>query len=106
MNTFDIRPLTALDQAWLPDFFTTHWGSTRQVVRTLFVPHELPGFVAGVDGTVIGLVTYRQLDTQTAEVGTLNSLSEGIGIGRALVQAVMVQVSSVGCTRLVVVTTE
>ena len=39
--------MTAEDQTWLPDFFRIHWGSTRQVVRdAIFVPHELPGFVA------------------------------------------------------------
>ena len=106
MDTVDIRPLTTRDQAWLPRFFETHWGSTRQVVRgAIFTPHELPGFVAEANGAVIGLVTYRLLDEQTSEVATLNSLRERSGIGGALIQTVINAARNQGCTRLVVVTT-
>lgn len=106
MFTYTIRPLIPTDQAWVAEFMTNHWGSPRQVVRgTLFVAHELPGFVAEAAGQVVGLVTYRQLDGQTGEVATLNSLREGIGIGGALVQAVATAMLAAGCTRLVVVTT-
>lgn len=106
MTPYTIRPLTAADQGWVADFMTEHWGAPLQVVRgETFFPHTLPGFVAEVAGQVAGLVTYRQLDAQTGEVATLNSLREGMGIGGALVQAVAEAIRTAGCTRLVVVTT-
>lgn len=106
MPPYTIRPLTAADQDWVAALMTAHWGAPQQVVRgELFLPHTLPGFVAEVDAQVAGVVTYRQLDRQTGEVSTLNSLRENIGIGGALVQAVVNQVRAAGCTRLIVVTT-
>lgn len=106
MSTYTIRPLIPADQAWVAAFMTNHWGSPQQVVRgAIFIPHELPGFVAEADGAVIGLITYRWLAGQTGEVATLNSLREGLGIGGALVQAVVTKMRAEGCTRLLVVTT-
>jgi len=106
MPPYTIRPLSAADQSWVVEFMTEHWGAPLQIVRgETFFPHTLPGFVAEVAGQVAGLVTYRQLDQATGEVATLDSLHAGIGIGGALVQAVADQLRAVGCTRLVVVTT-
>jgi DNA-3-methyladenine glycosylase I len=106
MDKFDIRPLRDTDQTWLPDFFITQWGSTRQVVRgTIFIPHELSGFVATVDSDVVGVVTYRFLDETTGEVATLNSLCEGVGVGGALIHSVIAAMRAHGRRRLVVVTT-
>lgn len=106
MIAYTIRPLTDADQAWLADFFITHWGSTRQVARgAIFVPHELSGFVAERDDTVVGVVTYRFLDEITGEVATLNSLCERIGIGGALIQAVIDVACEQSYQRLIVVTT-
>ena len=116
MNSYTVRPLIDADQRWLPGFFQTHWGSTRQVTRgAVFVAHELPGFVAelhsgshpeqSIDSEVVGLITYRFLDEYTGEVATLNSLSEGIGIGGTLLQAVVDVAQAKDCTRLIVVTT-
>ena len=106
MPTYQIRALTTADQGWLADFMTAHWGSTRQVVRgAYFTPHELPGFVAEGNGAAVGVITYRLLNRETAEVATLNSLREGIGIGGALVRAVADVAHQRGCARLVVVTT-
>jgi len=83
-----------------------HWGAAAGAVRgALFYPHELPGFVAEENETVVGVATYRQLDPSTCELATLNSLQSGIGIGGALVRAVVDAAKMLGCTRLLVVTT-
>ena len=106
MAPFQIRSINQADQSWLPDFFVDRWGSTRAVVRgVLFVPHELPGFVAEMDGTVIGVVTYRFLDGRTGEVATLDSLREGIGVGGGLMRAVVEEMRRQRRSQLVVVTT-
>lgn len=106
MTLYSIRSLTAADQAWLTNFFLDQWGSTRQVVRgAIFLPHELPGFVAETADGLAGVITYRFLDDNVGEVATLNSLQEGVGIGGALVRAVVEEMQQNGRSRLIVVTT-
>lgn len=106
MAPFQLCAITDTDRTWLPAFFADHWGSTQQVVRgECFVPHELPGFVATIDNVPVGVITYRFLNETTGEVTTLNSLREGIGIGGALVRAVMEVMRQQERTQLVVVTT-
>lgn len=85
---------------------TKYWGADAQAVRgALFYPHELPGFVAEEGETVVGVATYRRLDPINCELTTLNSLQAGVGIGGALVRAVVDAAKMLGCTRLLVVTT-
>lgn len=106
VETFQVRPVIEADRAWLPQFFTDHWGSSRQVVRgAIFFPHELSGFVAEMGDEVVGVITYRLLSQETAEIATLNSLQAGAGIGGALVDAVIGIARQQGCRLLVVVTT-
>ncbi|MBX3010824.1 MAG: GNAT family N-acetyltransferase [Caldilineaceae bacterium] len=83
------------------------WGAAAQVVRgALFYPHELPGLLAQrVDGTILGVATYRLLDPLTCELATLNSLQSGLGVGAALITAVAATAQTLGSLRLVVVTT-
>lgn len=106
MNPITIRPITVTDRPWVETFMADEWGATAQAVRgALFYPHELPGFLAEQAGTIVGIATYRQLDATTCELATLNSLQAGLGVGTALVQAVVDAAKTLGCTRLVVVTT-
>jgi ribosomal protein S18 acetylase RimI-like enzyme len=64
----------------------------------------LPGFVAFVDGRRAGMVAYA-IRGDECEVVTLESLREGIGVGRALMDAVREQAVGAGCRRLWLVTT-
>ena len=81
------------------------WGSERQVLRGReFRPAELEGFLAIEDEEPIGLITHL-IQGDMCEVMTLNSLSEGRGVGTALIEAVASMASLVGCRRLRVVTT-
>ena len=83
----------------------THWGSESMAVRgQLFRMDELPGLAAEVDGTVVGLATYR-IDGATCELMSLDSLREGRGVGGALVDAVIELARAAGCARLTLVTT-
>lgn len=106
-SAFSIRATTDDDRPWMGEFMIEHWGAEMQVVRgEPFWPHALAGFVAeGVDGEHIGLASYRFLDEGTGELTTLNSLRSALGVGAALVQAVVDAVRAQGCQRLIVVTT-
>ncbi len=106
MTGFTIRATTDADRSQVAAFIRQYWGSEQQFVRgVIFIPHELPGFVAEVNGEFVGLITYRFLDDTTCEVATLNSLRSGRGIGTALIMAVVNEAKAHDCTRLVVVTT-
>ena len=107
MSHFTIRATTTNDRAWIENFMMAEWGAAPQAVRgELFYPHELPGFIAeDADAQMIGIATYRQLDPATCELATLNSRQAGLGIGGALISVVAEAAKALGCTRLVVVTT-
>jgi ribosomal protein S18 acetylase RimI-like enzyme len=71
-----------------------------EVVR----PAELPALVARLDGERAGLLTYR-VDDRGLEVVTLDSIREGQGVGRALLDAALAEARRLGCHRLWLVTT-
>jgi ribosomal protein S18 acetylase RimI-like enzyme len=82
-----------------------HWGAEVVVAHgTSYHAAELPGFVALQDGELAGLVTYH-IEGDGCEVVTLDSLSEGQGIGTALIEAVKDAGHAAGCRRLWLITT-
>ena len=107
MTEFAIRAITTADRSWIEAFMIEQWGAAPQAVRgELFYPHELSGFIAeNTSHDIVGVATYRQLDSTTCELATLNSLQAGLGIGAALISAVAGAAKTLGCTRLIVVTT-
>jgi ribosomal protein S18 acetylase RimI-like enzyme len=101
----NIRSLSPADRDWVARHVAEHWGAEIVVAHgTLYHPAALPGFVAEADGKVAGLVTYH-IAGDTCEIVTLDSLSEGRGIGTALIEAVKVAASAAGCRRLWLITT-
>jgi ribosomal protein S18 acetylase RimI-like enzyme len=101
----EIRPLADEDRPWALEVETESWG-TPVVARLgeLVDPTVLPGFVATVDGQRVGLVTYA-IRGDACEVVTIRSLREGVGVGRALLDAVHDAAIAAGCRRLWLVTT-
>src|ERR671933_246460 len=65
---------------------------------------ELPGFVAFLDGQRVGLASYAVRGDE-CELVTMQSLREGRGVGRALLDAVRDAAVKAGCTRLWLITT-
>ena len=65
---------------------------------------ELPGFAAIQNDKPVGLITYR-IDADECEIGLLNSLVDGIGIGSSLLEAVRDVAASAHCKRLWLITT-
>jgi len=89
------------DADWATRLLTDHFGAPIVVSRgVLHDARELPGFVARVDGNLVGLVTYR-LDGDECEVVSIS----GRGVGAALLAAVVSQARRLGCRRIWLVTT-
>ena len=102
---FDIREIVEDDGKWVRDFIQEKWGSKIAVSRgVVHYPDALPGYLAVVDGGKQGLVTYH-IRGDECEVVTLDSVSEGRGIGTALIDAVHERASLSGCKREWLITT-
>ena len=114
MTDFNIRPLERTDREWVAHFLDERWGTTQIVSRGKAVyGHLLPGFMAerSCDSTTeeastenIGLITVH-IGENECEITTLNSLSECVGVGSALVEAVENWAQEAGLARLWLVTT-
>jgi N-acetylglutamate synthase-like GNAT family acetyltransferase len=102
---FNIRALREADRERVAHFLETHWGSSRIVTRgRIHHADELPGFLAEVEGELVGLLTY-QIERNACEIVSLNSTMQGRGIGSALLSAVKESAVALGCKRLWLVTT-
>lgn len=101
----EIRPVTADDRPWVVELETESWGVPLVARRGELVdPTLLPGFIAWLDGRRAGLVSY-DVRRDECEVVTIRSLSEGRGIGRALLEAVRAAAQEAGCRRMWLITT-
>jgi GNAT superfamily N-acetyltransferase len=101
----DVRPLTSHDATWIERFIAERWGSTVIVSRgRLLHPVELLGFAAYEEEQPVGLATYA-VDGEECELVTLDAVVQGVGIGTALVEAVIDQARVAGCRRLWLITT-
>jgi ribosomal protein S18 acetylase RimI-like enzyme len=105
MKSFQVRPVADDDKDWVIALLTEHWGSARSVSRgKLYQADRLPGFVAVYDGKPTGLITYN-IGGKECEITTMNSLTEGKGIGSALIDAVKGVAKTAKCRRLWLITT-
>jgi DNA-3-methyladenine glycosylase I len=105
MTSLCIRPVDPGDRTWIADFMEAQWGAPLVVARgACYYPHTLPGFVAIQGHERVGLITYRVRNNQ-CEIVTLNSLSEGQGIGTALIEAVVSAARQARCRRVWLITT-
>lgn len=103
---FSIRPTNKADEARARELMRLHWAGETIVTRgAVHHPHLLPGFVAeDPEGALVGLATFAVADGE-CELVTLDALSQGIGIGTALLRAVEGEARKRGCRRLWLVTT-
>ncbi len=105
-HAYSIRTLTTSDRGWIAEKMDECWGSTRIISRgKLHYAHTLPGYVVqDAEGTPHGLLTYH-IEDGACEIVTLNSFREGIGVGTALVDAVMETARAEHCKRVWLITT-
>lgn len=101
----EIRPLTEDDRPWADRVEADSWGEPVVArLGELVDPTRLPGFVVCLDGRPAGLATYAVRGDE-CEVVTIRSLREGLGVGRALLDAIHDAARGAGCRRLWLVTT-
>ena len=100
-----IRPMTAEDAGWADRLLSGYQG-TRMTARLgeLLDPLELPGLVAEVGGSPIGLLTYRVKGGEM-EALTVHAQASGRGAGSALLAAAVEEGRREGIRRLWLVTT-
>src|SRR5438552_8410203 len=100
-----VRTMTAEDADWA-DRLLSGYQATRMTARLgeLFDPLELPGLVAEVGGSPIGLLTYR-VQGDEMEALTVHAQASGRGAGSALLGAVIDEGRRRGMRRLWLVTT-
>ena len=96
MMTFEIRELADMDRPWVKELMEVEWGGSIVVSRgRVHEPSNLPGFIALDGDRPVGLVTYN-IDDRSCELVTINSFKEGIGVGAALVESVVVKAKKMG----------
>ena len=105
MSSFEIRRAVDGDRAWIDALMVELWCGPTQVANGReYRPAELPGFVAVEEGSIIGYAPFEVVG-DTCWVALLRSLSEGRGIGSALVRAITEEGRALGCVRIAVITT-
>jgi len=93
------------DSGWLPAFIEERWHADFVVNNGRSIrPASCPALVAELDGERVGLITFK-VDARDCEVVTLDSVREGIGVGRALLDAALLEARRRGCRRPWLVTT-
>ena len=105
MPEITILPITAGEREWVIQFMQEHWGSDKVISRgVIHFPHNLPGYIALLNGEKAGLVTYN-LTGKSCEIVTLDSTTPSIGVGTALIEAVKDTAIKSGCKRIWLITT-
>ena len=89
MTSLLIRSLLPEDRAWIEQFLTDRWHDTFMITKgEVHYPAQEQGFIAEMDHSIVGLVTFRVQDHE-CEILSLDSLRQGAGIGTALLEAVV-----------------
>lgn len=101
----EVRDLSPGDGWWVRATLQDGWGSSAVArLGDVVDAATLAGALATVDGTPVGLVTWRP-DAGDLEVVTIQSLRPGLGVGRALMDRTWAEASAIGAERLWLVTT-
>jgi GNAT superfamily N-acetyltransferase len=105
MNEFQVLLRDSISKKMVIDLLRNRWGSVEVVSRgVLHDASQLPGFAAIQDDNLIGLITYN-IQSNSCEIVTLDSVSQGIGVGSALIESVLLKAREQKCVRLWVITT-
>ncbi len=102
---FSIIPLDDTTRPAAIDLIRDNWAGPLIITRgRVHSAENLPGFVAMVEGQMVGLVTYC-IEYGECEITSLDSLVERQGIGTKLIQRVIEEAKAQGCTRAWLITT-
>src|SRR5271170_8036887 len=94
-----VRPAAPNDADWLREVLARYWGGAQIAVGGRLVDAcDLPALIAGERE---GLATYRiAADGKTAELVTLNAVTERQGIGTALIEELTARLAAAGVPEL------
>ena len=105
MQDLTVHPVQPADQDWVREITIQNWGSEQVVLHhAMYLPHQLPGWIARRDGDAVGLLTYH-IDAAACEIVTLDSFQPRQGVGTTLLHAVRRSACQAGCRRLWLITT-
>lgn len=104
MTHVTVRPTSDEDRGWINEVIAQRWGGVVAVHDELYAPSDLPGLIAELDGSRVGLLTYH-VDRTGLEVVTVDALVDGVGAGTALVCAARNIAQAHGLARMWLVTT-
>jgi len=100
-----IRPMLPKDRGWVQQFLADHWHGLSMITRgKIHFPAQEQGFIAEMDHGIVGLVTFT-VQNHACEILSLDSTRQGMGIGTALLDAVVEHARESGCQRVWLVTT-
>ena len=100
-----IRPREKEDGDWITEVLLDNWASNIIVTRGIsYQANQLPGIIAEIDGTHVGLLTYNFNDDEL-EIITLNAIEEGKGVGTALLEEIEKLAKMKKCSRIWLITT-
>jgi len=101
---FEVRSVEAHERPLVASFLEAHWGSVQIVSRgQVHAADSLPAFIAIWDEQLVGLVTYH-IHEGVCEIVSLDSLMVKIGVGSALIAAVIQEAARFGCKRIWLIT--
>ncbi len=93
------------DGDWLRAVLLERWGGEPIVGRgRAHRVEDLEGIVASIGDERLGVLTYR-IDAGVCEIVTLDAFREGVGVGRALLEAVTELARAAGASTVLVMTT-
>lgn len=100
-----IRKTNSSDQEWIRNLFTKNWGSDFIISRgKIHKPENLEGFVVEENGEKVGLATIF-IENDEMELVTIDSLKQGKGIGKILLNKVINTAKERKLKRLWLITT-
>ena len=101
----DIREPSRADHEWVARHLQAWWGSTTIVGHGGdWDAARLPALLALRAQQIVGLATF-EVHSVDCHLVTLNALQEGIGVGSALLAAVIDRAGASGCQRVWLTTT-
>ena len=100
-----VRPIESADRPWVVRRLGDAFGGVGVARKGVLVDASvLPGFAATDGGRPVGLLTYDVAHGE-CEVVAILSTEQGLGIGRALMDAARDHAVAAGCHRLWLITT-
>src|SRR5258708_38547680 len=93
-----VREKGPKDQPWIETLLNERWGGGGKVILhgEVFDARSLPALIAGER---VGLATFqirRVKDMAVAEFVTLDAITAGLGVGTALIEALLSRLSAEG----------